>query len=169
MSYSNFTVKTTAVFLSLFTYQTFISHSVSSCLSCSAGIIVGAVFSVVASHLIQILNGSYSTVSYVNALKPKYPGQTHLTEKLRAEPPFPIYKDILCIWRKKKSVLKENCRTLLLLINNCLGKEHPSMVKNDSPRVISSVMLFPLRWLSTDFSYKAMLAAPFIVQSSLLI
>lgn len=107
---NNFTVKTIAVFLLLFTYQTCISHSVSSRLSCSVGIIAGAVLPVVASHLIQILNGSYGTVSYTNALKPKDPDQTHLPEKLRAEPPFPIYKDILCIcWgKKKKSVWKEN-------------------------------------------------------------
>lgn len=85
----------------LFTYQTCTSHGVSSCLFCSVGIIVGAVLSIVVSHLIQILSGSYSTVSYMNALKPKYPGQILLPEKLRAEPPFPIYKDILCIWRKK--------------------------------------------------------------------
>lgn len=63
---------------------------------------MGAVLSIAANHLIQILNGSYSTVSYMNVLKAKYPGQTHSPEKLRAEPPFPIHKDILCTWRKRK-------------------------------------------------------------------
>lgn len=128
---NNFTVKTIAVFLLLFTYQTCISHSVSSRLSCSVGIIAGAVLPVVASHFIQILNGSYGTVSYTNALKPKDPGQTHLPEKLRAEPPFPIYKDILCICGGGGGKCLERKLSLPfpLLINNCLGKEHPSMVK----------------------------------------
>uniref|UniRef100_A0A8D2QQ59 Uncharacterized protein n=1 Tax=Zosterops lateralis melanops TaxID=1220523 RepID=A0A8D2QQ59_ZOSLA len=66
-----FTVRTIVIFLLLFIYQTCISHSVSSCLSCSAGTIVGAVMSIVASCLIQIFNSSCSTVSYMNALKPR--------------------------------------------------------------------------------------------------
>lgn len=73
---------------------------------------MGAVLSVVARHLMQILNGSYSTIIYMNALKSNYPGQTHLPQKLRTEPPFSIYKDILCIWREgKKKVLQKKIKS----------------------------------------------------------
>lgn len=158
------------IFLLLFIYQTCISHSVSSCLSCSAGTIVGAVMSIVASCLIQIFNSSCSTVSYMNALKPRFLGETCLPGKFRLNPAFQ-YADILCIWmtNNKKSISKEKCLPLLLLINNCLGKEHTSMVKRDSPWVMSSVVFFLLRWLSKGFSYKAVLASSFLVQSSFLI
>lgn len=163
---NNFTVR--KIFLSLFIYQTCISRSMSSCHSCSAGTIVGAIVSIVGSHLIQIFNSSYSTVSYMNVLKPRFPDETCLPENFKLNLPFQ-YADVLCIWKKKKSVLKEKYLPLLLLINNCLGKEHTSMVEGDSPWVVSSVVLFPLRWLSKDFSYKALLGSSFLVQSSLVI
>lgn len=44
---------------------------------------------------------------------------------------------------EKRSVLKEDCLPHLLLITNYLGKEHPSMVKSDSPQLMSLVILFP--------------------------
>lgn len=59
----------------------------------------------------------------MNVLKPRFPGKTCLPEKFRAEPTFPICRHFMYL-ENKKSVLKENCLPLLLVINNCLSKEH---------------------------------------------
>lgn len=82
----------------------------------------------------------------MNVLKPRFPGETYLPEKFGAEPTFPICRFFMYL-ENKKSVLKENCLPVLLLIDNCLSKEHTSMEKGDSPWVMSSVVLFPLQWL----------------------